>query len=583
MWSGQTFFEPERTAWVDLPSNFAWLPNVRPEHAASLIKGRVPTEIIQTVIHETTHHWCFWTVVGEAMSLVRHRAQLGLLRLTLGQDVNDSDIACDIARYEVVERALAPIIEGMALAMEHDATNGGSDTIYCRPLHQYHALLTEEMMEDSYFLHLRDVDRKLMKVRTSEAGLTRKLNNILSMPLDVTKSVYLLGYLAAKAYIVGQNMFFKGSSDMALSYMKSYFFDDYGLIATMFGDDPHNDDPVRILERVGNYLVRRVDALFRNDLASGVAAWEPQVPEPLESARYKSNIDLGNGVIYPLWITPTPGIDVTPADEKKGYTRHRELIQDLEVTGEDALIDGHQQNGLQMLFMRPLMPISSTPVTLFQLGDEVEARDAEKRPLGRLRPVAKFTDGSEAVLDFLSVPSKSLITAAAFVDGTIVAHATHGPENMNVLSSLKMMEPTPRQREALERTRESHDELVKKKLATLALLERARSQYKNVQNAIWRPAASIEIAQVENWKSALEQLDEIGFVRMFRSNRTAGFDVARLSLIASGPVTREELTQAFSEAGRDFKATMTLVDDIRERRGLSLVMETTDDRIVSLV
>jgi hypothetical protein len=584
MLGGQVFLDPDITAWVDLPSNFAWLPNVRPDDAVSMIEGRVPGRIIQTVLHETTHHWCFWTTIGEAMSLVRHRAQHGLLRLALGQDVDMLDIACDIARYEVVERALAPIIEGMALAMEHDAATRGSDTIYCRPLHHYEVLLLLEVMKEasSRLIHLVESDQKLLTVRTSEAGLRRKLN-ILSMPLDPAKSVYLLGYLAAKAFIVGRNRFFDGSSDKALAYLKDYFFKDYGLVTAMFGKRPDDDDPVQVAQRVCSHLVRRVETLFRGDLASGVAAWDQQDPE--QPPRYQEDIDLGKGFHYPLRVTPAHGIAVRPKDEAYGYALHRELIRSLAMTGGEALLDGHQQRGLRARFTRSLMPISSTPASVFRLGDEVEARDAEGRPFGRLRPAAAFVEGSAAVLDFFSVPSESAIAAAAFVDGTVVAYAVHGSTEKDVLVHLRLLEPTPQQRDALEQSRAMHDALLKDKLGPYkGLLDHVRSQYRDIQNGIWRPAASMEIAaEVKDWKGALGLLDDTGFVRMFGGNRKVGLDVARLSLLASAPADPKELAKSFTHAGRDFEATMALVEGMRNNHGLSFIMWTNDDRVVSLI
>jgi hypothetical protein len=584
MLGGQVFLDPDITAWVDLPSNFAWLPNVRPEDAASMIEGRVSGGIIQTVLHETTHHWCFWTTIGEAMSLVRHRAQHGLLRLALGQDVDMRDIACDIARYEVVERALAPIIEGMALAMEHDAATRGSDTIHCRPLHHYTVLLLREvaMERSSRLIRMVETDQKLLTVRTSDAGLRRKLN-ILSMPLDPAKSVYLLGYLAAKAFIVGRNRFFNGSSDKALAYLKSYFFEDYGLVTAMFGEQPDDDDPVLVAQRVSDHLIRRVETLFRGDLASGVAAWDQQEPE--QPPRYQDDIDLGKDFRYPLRITPAHGIAVPPEDEAYGYALHRELIRSLAMTGGEGLLDGHQQHGLRTLFTRPLMPISSTPASVFRLGDEVEARDAGGRPFGRLRPAAAFAEGSAAVLDFFSVPSESAIAAAAFVDGTVVAYAVHGLTEKDVLAHLRLLEPTPQQREALERSRAMHDALLEEKIgAYRGLLDHVRSHYRGIQNGIWRPAASMEIAaETEDWQEALELLDSTGFVRMFGGNRMVDLDVARLSLLASSPADPKELAKAFTAAGRDFDATMALVEGIRNNHGLSLIMWTNDDRVVSQV
>jgi hypothetical protein len=349
------FSDPNLHAWVDLPTNFASLPGVRLEHVKMLSEGRVPGEIVNTVMHEMTHHWCFFTSVGEVLSLLQHRVRDALLRLSLGQSIDEMDVVCDLARYEITESALRPIIEGMALFMEYDAVAGGPDVTYCRPLHFFSIVILRELAADKFMIHLVEIDRRLRANRTRPEGVRRKAS-LLAMPLASAKSIYLNGYLATKAFVYGKNQDFGGSYDKMLGYLRSYFFEDYGLIDAMFGDSPKQDDPVTIAKRIFPYLNVRMQNLFKSDLGPSVAEWDP--PEPI-TAGYSDDIKLGERVIFPLRAIPTRGIGVSAEAEAKGYARHRELFRVLDTLGESEFLVGYKQRALKEILNRALMPVSS--------------------------------------------------------------------------------------------------------------------------------------------------------------------------------------------------------------------------------
>jgi hypothetical protein len=332
------FLHPDLHAWVDLPTNLASLPVIRLEHMQSLQAGRVPLEIVNTLMHEMMHHWCFSTPVGEVLALLRYRARHALLGLVEGNELDTLDVVCDLARYEITERALSPVIEGLALFTEHDAVAGGSDTTYCRPLHQLGVFILRELSKDKVFTHLNEVDRWLLSNRTSCEGVKRKAD-VLAMPLNPDKSIYLLGYLAIKAFIISQNQAFGGSYDKMLGYLRDYFFQDYGLIDTIFGDAPGGDDPVVIMDRIGNYFVRRFQNLYLRDLSSDLLQWDLEEPATVHRS---DDIVLGNGVTFRLRAAPIRGISVSEEAEARGYARRKELFQVLNTEGESSLLEAHK-------------------------------------------------------------------------------------------------------------------------------------------------------------------------------------------------------------------------------------------------
>ena len=115
------------------------------------------------------------------------------------------------------------------------------------------------------------------------------------------------------------------------------------------------------------------------------------------------------------------------------------------------------------------------------------------------------------------------------------------------------------------------------------LIRHVERNYVGIQSAIYRPAVSALIcAPSFEWRETLSQLDELGLMSVLDTKRQLR-DIARLSLLASRPCTREKLRAAFAEAERDLDATLALIGQIGDARGLDLIDTTDDDQIVSIV
>ncbi len=579
------FMDPDIHAWVDLPTNFASLPGVRREHVTSLLEGRIPSTIVNTVMHEMTHHWCFFSPVGEVLALLKYRVRHALLATALGQEIDQMDVACDLVRYEVIEKALSPIIEGLALFMEHDAGATGSDAVYCRPLHLFSVFILQNFLNaDRRFINLLEVDQWLQKNRTLPTGVKRKVD-LLSMPLDPAKSIYLSGYPALKSFVISGNKYFGGSYDKLLGYLRSYFFGDYGLIDVMFGDVPEGDDPIIITERISNYLIDRMRDLFKRDLAADVSEWSASEGlEKTATVRYSDDIELGDGLIYPLRINPARGIGLSAEAAARGYSRHRDLFRVLDTSGEGTLLEAHKRRGLQEILNRSLMPICSECVAVFAMGDMVEARDAEGHTVARMKQLRHFNDGREGLIDFFFIPTESIILGVIFVDGAAVAFSSHGESEKDLLFHVGLLQPTPKQLEAIEHLKTLDGKLIRERLAGYdSLISHVRRQYARMQDAIYRPAVSMHICAPDaNWRKVLSLLDNYGLVSVL-DTRIQVLDVAKLSLLASRPRKPAELEAEFAKAPRDFSTVMALIHLMRNNHGLELMETTTDDQIVSVI
>jgi hypothetical protein len=589
------FRDPDIHAWVDLLTNFASLPNVRLEHVRFLEQGRVPVDIVNTVMHEMMHHWCFFTPVGEVLALLKYRVRHALLAAPLNKELarwgEDLDVACDIVRYEVTEKVLGPIIEGLALFTEHDAVTGGSDESYCRPLQQMSLFIMHETMmhelgtDAAKRIHfVAEVDEWLQRNRTRAEGVERKAN-LLASPLHPGKSIYLPGYLALKAFVAGRNSFFSGSYDKILGYLRDYFFRDYGLVDAMFGSRPEDDDPIDICDRVSTYMLNRVRDLFQRDLTADLLEWNP--PDEFDEGATKiprENIKLADNLIYQLSKSLTRGINIPDDVAALGYRRHRDLFRVFDTSGENPLLEGHKLRGLREFVSRRLMRICSERIGAVTIDGMVEARDSDGQTVARMQKIASFDDTREALIDFFFIPTESAIVGAIFVEGKAVAISAREDTKADFLGLVKLLEPTTKQLEALKNAQALDRDLVRENLAVYhGLLQHVEKQYAEVQDGIYRPAVSMLICAPDfDWHETLSQLDDIGLVSVLDTKMEL-LDIARLSLFASRPRKQAELSVDFAQSGRDLGATLEQIRRVRDHHGLDLIDTTTDDRIFSLI
>jgi hypothetical protein len=172
------------------------------EDLPSLLQGALPARALPAFIHEATHHWCFLSAVGQALTLLalraRRRAILNGIAMARGQirpfardEVLDAAIRVDV--FMELHRALA---EGLALFAEFDAQPGSAEIIspvmllvgrvFCRD----RASTAEDLLGPA-------VCDLLAATRQSQYLMKRKANVFVS-PLTCDGAAYLPGYLFVK-------------------------------------------------------------------------------------------------------------------------------------------------------------------------------------------------------------------------------------------------------------------------------------------------------------------------------------------------------------------------------------------------
>lgn len=234
--------------------------------------------ILPQFLHEWTHHWCFHSLLGNAIALLTLRARRNCL--VHGPALRFAIIKNDLLRAQTAEIMLQPFSEGLALFAEFDATPGRS------------SVSSQTMMAAVVCFGFavgegrRDVQLSLLALlqntRRRPTFLERKAG-IYAHAFECEEG-YLSGYLSVKALwgALALKVPAFEDRDLFLSFLRSWIYDDPNLVRVLLSDEA---DEVRACEAAAHYVVRRLAALVeRQDLAETVALWEAACArgEPVE-------------------------------------------------------------------------------------------------------------------------------------------------------------------------------------------------------------------------------------------------------------------------------------------------------------
>lgn len=298
-------------SWTDAITNAALLGGFDGARYLAWLTGRTIRieAALPQFLHEFTHHWCFDSIVGNAIAQLVLRARRNAL--VLGLQARFDQIESDVLRAHATELMLQPLAEGLALFAEFDITPGESrvesrTTTACLICFGF-PIRSERAPVESATMVLRAL---LQTTRRQPATLERKAG-IYAQPLEC-EAGYLAGYLSVKAMWaqLASKAPLLHDRDLYLAFLRSYVYDDARLVLLML-DGELSD--LEACEAIANHLYQRLGALVEaDDLVERVAAWE-------------SACDQGLPVIE--------AIDVTLAERERANDRLMLLMDDVEHDG----------------------------------------------------------------------------------------------------------------------------------------------------------------------------------------------------------------------------------------------------------
>jgi hypothetical protein len=214
-------------------------------HLAQIYDKDIPLSCLPTFLHEVTHHWCFTSPVGFASLLLFFRARREAMRYFLkkGQRSGDKlyDVLDAVLRYDFAQGMMRPLAEGIALFAEHDACTGFTKII-SEPM-----LLAGTLFAQGLAVRSKPAWEKLPLVlaggRLTPPQIRRKAD-LLMQPFSTANGGYLPGYLLVKGLwlqnFLELNCKHCRDTDFYLQFIRSYFYDDWELVARLL--DPDRSD-----------------------------------------------------------------------------------------------------------------------------------------------------------------------------------------------------------------------------------------------------------------------------------------------------------------------------------------------------
>lgn len=245
--------ERQIRSFVDPTTNELVISDFDLGHYLAWVRGRPVSGsgVLANFLHEWTHRWCFHSRVGSTLALLRMRAACREYR---GRSAFDDYVRCMTA-----STVLEPIAEGLALFAEFDAYPGKSPWM-SQTLSTSLVLFAPAVKTHGKPLLL--LEGLLQTLRRDPVMLERKAG-IYARPADVFDP-YLIGYLSVRSLWcqMAAACSALNDRDLFLSYLRSYFYDDPGMVLAMLDTYPSE---LHAANAIVNHLLSRIRELVSFD------------------------------------------------------------------------------------------------------------------------------------------------------------------------------------------------------------------------------------------------------------------------------------------------------------------------------
>jgi hypothetical protein len=254
---------PDRArSFVDLTTNEMLVSDFDLAEYLAWVRGRpvAGSRVLANFLHEWTHRWCFHSPVGSAIALLRMRAAC---RAYLGRSARDDHVRCMTAGT-----ILEPLAEGLALFAEFD-TYPGKSRWMSQTLTTSLLFFAPAVETDGNPLLL--LQGLLQTLRRDPLLLERKAG-IYAQPVNVSNP-YLVGYLSVRSLWCQMAAACSelNDRDLFLSYLRSYFYDDPGMVLHILDAYPSE---LHASGAIVNHLLSRIRGLVSFDgLSQRVEQW----------------------------------------------------------------------------------------------------------------------------------------------------------------------------------------------------------------------------------------------------------------------------------------------------------------------
>ena len=555
-------------SWTDLITNLTHLSAARVDEDFDALMGwgSLPPKLLPGFLHELTHHWCFLSPVGFTLATLQLRARRAcyLLAKGTGDTVALSErLWVDLSRYETVTTMLRPLAEGLALFAEFDAMSGSNSEI----------LSTPSELTGAFFFNYGDFDptaplvmmfdshrAPLMKMRGDYECFRRK-RALLQQPLNTADGGYLPGYLTVRTlwlHLARVDSRLLTETDLAMTYLRSFFYDDDGLVHLMLRPWSGQDDSAAIVR----YIAERFDTLARVQ-AHHLSDYEAALQA------------LGRETSSPVALAEA--ILVEPVVAACGERLAQAMIADLETVDFDSPEGPLRQWDRGMMHHRDVMYLGSVEVADVHVDAEGACAITNNDGLTRRIPAAVDAAPGRAAgrIDiFFSALTDNKARAAVIYRGEdCVATSFGGPDELARTTRERFRHIASRA--AIHAASEKMAEVMELVVDSGAVDSEEREYVRTMANGaaerIYGNMSTLELAS-EKKERAIARMMHDGFLDVLGWDETLIDGLTLISLAFSRRQLRGDVARELAERGIDLNELLSRLNECSQEYGSPLVM-----------
>jgi hypothetical protein len=562
----------DERSWTDLITNLTQLSAARVDEDFDALMGwgSLPPELLPGFLHELTHHWCFLSPVGFTLAMLQLRARRSGVLLFNGKGDTEElsqRLWADLSRYETVATMLRPLAEGLALFAEFDAMSGPESEILSLPSQLtgvFYGLGNFDATKPDASTFRSD-RATLMAMRGGYQCFRRK-RALLQQPLDLATGGYLAGYLTVRVlwrHLAQADKRLYQETDLLLMYLRSFFYDDPGLVHLMLRPWNGWADHLDIVQ----YIADRFDTLARVQ-AHHVRAYEVAIQARGDEAG--PPIGMANAILVDATVAAT------------GERLSEAMLAEFE-TPDYGSIEGLMRawDG-ELLHRRDIMYLGSVEDVDVQVDSDgyclVTTNSGTSRRL-QADVNAKPGRASGRIDIFFSTLTDHKARAAVVYRGDArVATSFGGPEALTHAARDRFARLTTSQATIQAATAEMADTM-ERAIAGGALDKELIADMRTVAAEaaaqIYHNMSTFEVS-ADNREHAIARMASDGFLDFLGWDDALVDGLAQISLAWPRRLSRDDVAGALAAQGIDLTDLLERLDECSRDYGSALVVATPD-------
>ena len=565
-------------SWTDIVTNVCNLSPARVEEDFDALMGwgSLPPDLLPSFLHEATHHWCFLSPVGYVLAVLELRARRNgvLLFNAVGDKQTLQDrLLDDLSRYEMATTVLRPLAEGLALFAEFDAISGPQSSVLSAPAEMAGYFFGLRDVLHEHLIAIYETHRTPLEAMRRSYQCFRRRRALLQEPLDLSSDGYLAGYLTVRnlwLHISHSSVRLLNESDLFLMYLRSFFYDDYGLVQLLLAPAGDLVGPYAVAQ----HLAERFDRLAEVD-EDNLRAYEAAIQAHGETTPEQRRVD--DDVSAAL----SRSLMVEESEHSAGVQLATQLIDqteqvDLEsVEGLMALWDA------EVLSSRDIMYLGSLPARVVVKPDGMCVVTTEGGASQQLaaRPQANPGEDEGSIDILFSATTRIKARASAVWRGRELAALTFGgPDALTVEARTRFSRLRTSQQGVQIGTSEMNDTMGKAIRAESYLrseLDEIRGTAREVTETIYGNMSLLGVPD-DRRQGVAQSLADNGLAELLDWDADTVDSLALLGLAWSMRLRRPDIEHLFSERNLQLSTALSALETASLRLGTALVIEEGD-------